>query len=215
MQLNFEPARLIRFAILAAAGATALSVGACHSAKSPEAAPGDSVSGLIASVSGSAVQVTQETGSVTVDVSPSAKIDEFSVARLNDIAVGNCVRVIPAPAAAPGGAATASSVQRTLSAADGKCWQPKAADSPNQPVNGTVASVEGNTIKVTVTGANGKPSETEVTVNDNTQYSKDISTTSQAIAQGKCITARGSKDDGGTLQATVVTLGPANDGKCP
>jgi hypothetical protein len=39
-------------------------------------------------------------------------------------------------------------------------------------------------------------------------YSKGASATSQAIAQGKCITAQGTKDGGGTLQATVVALGP-------
>ncbi len=74
----------------------------------------------------------------------------------------------------------------------------------------------GNTIKVTVTDANGNPSQTDVTVTDKTQYTKGASATSQAIAQGKCITARGTKDGGGTLQATVVTLGPANNkGQCP
>ena len=97
---------------------------------------------------------------------------------------------------------------------DGKCPQPKTS-SPTSQVIGTVASVAGNTINVTVTDANGNPSETDVTVTDTTQYSKHASATSQAIAQGKCITAQGTKDGGGTLQATVVTLGPANDGKCP
>ncbi|MGO9151811.1 hypothetical protein [Mycobacterium sp.] len=80
---------------------------------------------------------------------------------------------------------------------------------------GTVASVEGNTIHVTVTDANGNPSQTDVTVTDTTRYNKGFSANSQAIAQGKCIAARGTKDGGGTLQATVVTLGPANNGKCP
>ena len=80
---------------------------------------------------------------------------------------------------------------------------------------GTVASVAGNTIHVTVTDANGNPAQTDVTVTDTTQYTKDASATSQAIAQGKCITAQGTKDGGGTLQATVVTLGPADNGKCP
>jgi hypothetical protein len=83
-------------------------------------------------------------------------------------------------------------------------------------VIGTVASVAGNTIHVTVTDANGNPSQTDVAVTDKTQYSKDTPATSEAIAQGKCITAHGTKDGGGTLQATVVALGPPNDkGQCP
>ena len=120
MQLTFEPARLTGFAILAVASATALSVGACSSShdekspatSSPAAAKGkDSVNGLIASVSGNAVQVTQTTGTATVDVSPSTKVTEYTKAQLTDIAAGNCVSVVVQARPAPGGAATAISVQ--------------------------------------------------------------------------------------------------------
>jgi hypothetical protein len=222
MQLTFEPARLTGLAILAVAGATALSVGACSSShdekspatSSPAAANGkDSVHGLIASVSGNAVQVTEQTGTATVDVSPSAKVTETTAAQLSDVAAGNCVSVVSAPAPAPGGPATAKSVHLTPQGPGGKCPQPKNVQPPK--VVGTVASVAGNTIHVTAADANGKPAQTDVTVTDTTKYSKGASATSQAIAQGKCITASGTKDGGGTLQATVVTLGPANNkGQC-
>ena len=94
MQLTFEPARLTGFAILALAGATALSVGACSSShdekspatSSPASAKGKvEVHGLIASVSGNAVQVTQTTGTATVDVSPSTRVTENSKAQLTDL----------------------------------------------------------------------------------------------------------------------------------
>ena len=109
MQLTSEPARLTRFAILAVAGATALSVGACGSsnksndakppaASSPAAASGqDKVRGLIASVSGNAVQVTQTTGAVTVDFSPSVQVVEYTGAQLSDIVPGSCVSVASSP----------------------------------------------------------------------------------------------------------------------
>jgi hypothetical protein len=226
MQLTFERARLTGFAILAVAGATALSVGACSSsqnAKSPESkspemsspasANGqDSVYGLIASVSGNAVQVTETTGTATVDVSPSTKLTENTKAQLPDIAAGNCVSA-STPPSAPGGAVTATSLVLTPPVGDGKCAQPK--NTQPSRVIGTVASVAGNTIHVTVTDANGNPTDTDVTVADTTQYTKQVSATSQAIAQGKCLSAVGTKDGGGTLQATVVTLGPAANGKCP
>jgi len=96
---------------------------------------------------------------------------------------------------------------------DGKCAQPKNSQPPR--VIGTVASVAGNTITVTVTDANGNPSEIHVNVADTTRYTKSASVTSEAIAQGKCISASGTKDGGGTLQATGVALGPANNGQCP
>jgi hypothetical protein len=240
MQLTFEPARLTGLAILAVAGATALSVGACSSSKnaqspasssaasSPAVSNGknkDSVQGQVASVSGNAIQVTESTGTATVDVGPSAKVTEYTKAQLTDVAAGNCVRVAAKPAPPPGGAATALSVQVSPPAGDGKCPQPKpaAAGSPGAPgpdkpfpAVGTVTAVEGNTIKVAVDDANGNPSETDVTVTDKTYYTKGVSATSQAVAQGKCITARGTIDGGGTLQATSVTLNPANvKGQCP
>ena len=222
MKLTFEPPRLTGLAILAVAGATALSVGACSSShdekspatSSPAAAKGkDSVHGLVASVSGNAVQVTETNGTATVDVSPSAKVTETTAARLTDVAAGNCVNVVDKPAPPPGGADTAISVHLSPQGEGGKCPQPKTGP---RRVIGTVASVAGDTIHVTVTDASGNPAQTDVTVTDKTQYSKGASATSQAIAQGKCITAAGTKDGGGTLQATVVTLGPANKkGQCP
>jgi hypothetical protein len=234
MQLTFEPARLTGFAILAVAGATALSVGACSSshdgkspttsssaASSPAVSKGknkDTVQGQVASVSGNAVQVTESSGTATVDVGPSAKVTDYTKAQLTDVAAGNCVRVIAKPA--PGGPATALSVQVSPPAGDGKCPQPKpaAAPAPDKPFPavGPVTSVDGNTIKVAVEDVNGNPSETDATLTDKTQYTKGVPANVQAVAQGKCITARGTLDGGGTLQATFLTLTPANaKGQCP
>jgi hypothetical protein len=214
--------RLTGFAILAVAGATALSVGACSSSKnaqspatsSPASAHGkDMVHGLIASVSGDAVQVTEAAGTATVDVSPQTKVTENISAQLTDVAAGNCVSVVHKGAPAPGGAVTATSVHLTPQEGNGKCAQPKA--EPDKVI-GTVASVAGNTINVTVTDANGNSAQTAVTVTDTTHYTKNSSATSQAITQGKCITAHGSKDGGGKLQAKEVTLSPVNaKGQCP
>ncbi|MGA9492713.1 MAG: DUF5666 domain-containing protein [Mycobacterium sp.] len=221
MKLTFEPPRLTGLAILAVAGATALSVGACSSSNnakspatsSPAAAHGKAVvRGLVASVSGNAVQVTENTGTATVDVSPSTKVTEYATAQLTDIAAGNCVSVIGEPAPPPGGPVTAATVKLNPQGGDGKCPQPKTGP---RKVIGTLASVAGNTINVTVTDANGNPAQTAVTVTDKTHYAKGASATSQAVAQGKCITAQGTKDGGGTLQATVIAVGPANNGKCP
>ena len=224
MQLTFKPARLTGFAILAVAAATALSVGACsHNDKSADKSPAksspasatgkDTVFGVVASVSGDTVEVTAAKGTAKVDVSSSTKVSEFSQAQLSDITPGSCVTVVSTPAPAPGGAATAKTVQLGEPGAGGKCAQPKNAAQPPNLI-GTVASVAGNTINVTVTGADGNPSEIPVTIADTTRYSKHVFATSQAIAQGKCLSAWGTRDSGGTLQATIVGLGPANDGHC-
>lgn len=237
MQLTFQPARLTGFAILAVAAATALSVGACSSSNksnnaqspatssSPAASKGknkDVVQGQVASVAGNAVQVTENGGTSTVDIS-SAKVTDYNKAQLTDVTAGNCVRVVAKPV--PGGPATAISVTLNAPAGDGKCPQPKpaAAGSPGAPgpdqpflVDGTVASVAGNTINVADTDANGNPSQTGVTATDKTIYSKGVSASPEAVAQGKCITARGTLDGAGTLQATFVSLGTVNaKGQCP
>ena len=84
-----------------------------------------------------------------------------------------------------------------------------------RPVRGAVASVTGNTINVTTADPSGNTQQTVVTVDDATRYTKLASATSEAITQGKCIKARGTMDNAGTLQATTIKLRPAADGKCP
>jgi hypothetical protein len=232
MQLTFEPTRLTGLALLAVAGVTALSVGACSSSNnakspatsspatsSPAASDGNGpqpVHGMIASVSGSTVQVTEKDGAAAVDFSPTTKVNEITPAQFTNVANGNCVTVVStAPAA--GGPVTAKAVNIVPAAANGKCAEPKppANPAPNQPLRGTVASVAGDTITVSGTDVNGNPSQTPVKVDDKTRYSIVGAVDSGAIAQGKCITAAGkTKDEKGALQATAITLSAANNGKC-
>jgi hypothetical protein len=232
--------RLTRLAILAVAGVTALSVAGCGTSNKQNAAPSagptissapakgkEQVAGLIASVSGSTIQVTQQTGSATVDFTPSTRVTEVNPAQLTDVTAGSCVSVQPTrKSAEAGGAITAQSV-RLSPAVDGKCPQPKqpatgsattapSAPSPTAPaknriIEGTVASVAGNTITVTTTNA----SQMNVTVTDGTKYTKQATTDAQAITQGKCITARGTTGSGGALQAKNIVVRPANNDNCP
>ncbi|WP_445160746.1 DUF5666 domain-containing protein [Mycobacterium sp. Dal123C01] len=157
---------------------------------------------------------------------PSTTVTEVTAAALTDVTTGNCVTVRPARESAPGQPLTARSV-RVSPAVDGKCPQgreaapggsttpaPSGAPAKRAPVQGAVASVAGNTITVTSTDASGATSQTPVTVTDQTRYTKQAGANTQAIAQGKCLTAQGSQDGSGTLQATTIDLRPARDGKC-
>nr|WP_293044774.1 DUF5666 domain-containing protein [Mycobacterium sp.] len=81
-------------------------------------------------------------------------------------------------------------------------------------VRGSVASVSGNTINVTGTDPSGNTTQTAVTVDDKTKYSKQTSANTDAITPGKCLSARGTTDSGGVLQATSIKLRQAVDGKC-
>jgi len=230
MPVTSPPARLTRLAILTLTGATALSVAACGASNttkpSTAASPTSSavtsspsasrngkawVSGMIASVSGDAIQVTQQTGNATVDFSPSTKITQVTPAQLTDVTSGSCVAVHPTrDSAGTSGTVTAQFV-RVSQAVDGKCAQPK----HHAGVSGTVASVAGNTITVNGTDSSGNSATTNVTVTDTTKYTKQTATDAQALAQGQCIAARGTKDDSGALQATAISVQSADNGNCP
>jgi hypothetical protein len=251
--------RLTRFAVLAVTGAAALSVAACGSSNtsstsntsSPTTSPSSTatapgtpqttssapangqaqVSGLIASVSGNAIQVTQrENGNATVDFTPSTKIAEVTPAALSDVTTGSCVSVRPGHEESGGGQPVTAATVRIHPAVDGKCPQakepgpgsttpgpsgsPTTAPAKRSGMDGAVASVAGNTITITSTDANGNTSQTAISVNDKTKYTKQASATGQDITAGKCIAAWGTKDGSGPLQATRVDLRPANDGRC-
>lgn len=247
MPAAIPTAGLSRLAIIAVTGAAAVSLAACgtsNNAKPPSASPTSSASasssspsakgeardwvkGMIDSVSGSTIQVSQRSGAATVDFTPSTKVAELTRAQLTDVTTGSCVSVRPERHgdSPDSNAITARSVLIST-AADGTCPQPKqhagAADTPppgapapHRPTSGQVASVAGSTITVNSVDPQGNPSQITVTVTDTTTYTKKTVADAQAIAQGKCLTALGAKDGGGALQATAITVQQADNGQCP
>ena len=246
MPATFSTTRLCRVALLAVTGATALSIAACgasnnakptstnptSSAPSPSspsasASGKDWVNGLIDSVSGNTIQISQRSGSATVDFTPSTAVSEITPAQFTDVTTGNCISVHPDRhgASTAGGAITARSV-RVSTAVDGKCPQPKqgsgnttstppGAPAAHHQIGGQVASVAGNTITLNKADSGGNSSQTSVTVTDATKYTKQSTTDAQAIAQGKCIAAHGTTDGGGTLQATTISVQQSDNGSCP
>ncbi|MDT5043199.1 MAG: hypothetical protein QOE51_4184, partial [Actinoplanes sp.] len=73
----------------------------------------DHIEGLVRSVSGNAIQLTQrDRSAATVDFTPQTMVTELSSAALTDVKPGSCVDVRSAPqSASPGGAITAESVE--------------------------------------------------------------------------------------------------------
>jgi hypothetical protein len=237
----------IRLAIFAVVGLTALSVAACGTSNnqntgkpatstSPTASPTsstpkppppmgrDHVEGMVRSVSGNTIQLTQrDRTAATVDLTPTTVVTEVSSAALGDVTTGSCVDVKAGPESGPpGGAITAQSVE--ISPAEGgQCpppeepgggWAsaPPPAPSSGEPaarptIYGMVTSVSGNTIDVSSTDPAGKTTKTNLTVIDTTTYVKHTVTNTQAIQQGKCLAAQGT-NGGGALQADTVDLQP-------
>jgi uncharacterized protein DUF5666 len=239
MSVTSPPARLSRLAIVTLTGVAALSIAACGasnnakptSANPTRSAPSSSspsasakgkdwVNGLIDSVSGNTIQVSQHSGSATVDFTPSTAVSEITPAQLTDITTGSCVSVRPDRhgASTAAGAITARSV-RVSTAVDGKCGgetsTPPGAPATHHQIGGQVASVAGNTITLNSPGSGGNSSQTSVTVTGTTKYTKQSTTDAQAIAQGKCIAAHGTTDGGGTLQATTISVQQSDNGSCP
>jgi hypothetical protein len=189
------------------------------------------VKGLIASVAGNSIQVTKEDNTnAAVNFSSTTNVTEVAPATLSDVTSGSCITVRPTQEIQRGQSATAASV-RVSPSVNGTCppaeqsgqgstsstpppGSPTPAPAKPKPLRGSVASVTGNTITVAGADTSGNTTQTAVTVDDQTKYSKLTTATPDAIAQGKCVKARGTLDNGGTLQATTIKLRPANDGKC-
>jgi hypothetical protein len=237
--------RLTRPAILVVIGAIGLTVVACGTStnehagqpntstnpttaapKAPPAPPmgNDHIEGLINSVSGNAIHLTQRSRTAaTVDFTPQTMVTELTPAKLPDVTADSCVEVEASPNnAPPGGAITAQAVtisptiggkcppaeQPTPGSASTPPAAPPSAEPTESPgVYGTVASITGNTIDVTGTDPTGKTTHTNVTVTDTTSYTKHAVTDAQAIQQGKCMAAQGT-DNGGVLQAATIDLEP-------
>ncbi len=217
---------IVRHTIYTLAGVIALSVAACGSSTnstptasgtssspsptstSTPAKAKDHVAGLISSVSGNTIQVAQKNGSTTVDLATSTKISSLMPAQLSDVTAGSCVAIRPTrDSNASSGSVTAASVQ-IVPSANGQCPQPRGG----REVVGAVGSVSGNTLTLT-TG--GTAAQTSVYVTNNTRYARRIPANAQAISQGECLSADGTKDNGQALQAASITLRPARNGSCP
>ena len=163
---------------------------------------------MIASVSGNTVQVNQKNGTATVDITGSTKIAEITSAQLTDVTPGSCLT-----ARMPRDSAQGTPARHVMiaPATNGGCNSPQNARAAL--VRGTVASVNGNNVVVNV-NQNGSTSQANVTVDNDTTYTKRVSATSASIAQGKCLAAQGTDDTSGALQATKFTVAPAENGQC-
>ena len=199
---------------------------------SPAPATGEAqVNGLIASVAGNSIQVTKDDNThAGVNFTATTKITEVAPATLSDVTSGTCITVRPTKGETQGGQPVTAAYVRLSPSVNGTCPRgkeppagsttpaPSGSPAPGpakpKPLQGSVASVTGNTITVAGTDGSGNTTQTPVTVDDQTKYSKLATATPDSITQGKCVNARGTLDNG-TLQATSIKLRAAVDGKCP
>lgn len=216
-----------RYAVIALAGFTALSLAACGSSNTSSApgsstststsataapTPGghdgkDRVDGLVSAVSGGTVNVTGRQGPATVNITGSTRIVQLSGAQLTDVTQGECIQVHPTKDSSSAPAVTAAAVLVGQPAGN-QCGH----NGGNQQhgVAGTVASVNGNSIVVT----EADNSTATVTVTASTRYEKRSGANASAITTGVCLAAHGTRDSSGVLQAAGATVRPAVNGGC-
>ncbi|KAA0101231.1 hypothetical protein CIW49_07030 [Mycolicibacterium sp. P1-18] len=159
-------------------------------------------------MSGGTVTLTGPAGAHTVVVSPSTRVTQTTPGQLTNVAVGDCVVVRPTKNGGAPPAVTAASVQFGA-ADDGRCGH---AGSGGRAVVGTVASIKGSQVAVTEAS---QPANVTVTVTPATRYATRSKATPAAIAVGQCLTARGTTDGDGNLDAQNVGVRPSVNGQCP
>ena len=238
---------IIHYPMLALVGITALSAVACDSATKTESAASsvssaassaaspttsaeasevpviidgeEEVSGSIASVSGTRVEVSSPRGAAAVAFTESTKVMELTPVTLAGITPGLCVTVRPA-SGAEGGTVVADAVVVGANSG-GECKKTNSQDNaglPRSPLGGfrgSVDSVTGTTIALTTYGADGSKTNTTVETNDLTLFADRHQVKSDAVVEGKCIIARGVKDTGGVLQVDTINLPLVVNGECP
>ncbi|MBI3690850.1 MAG: hypothetical protein HY239_09430, partial [Mycolicibacterium aromaticivorans] len=140
------------------------------------------MSGLITSVTGDTFAVSDKNVTSTVGFTSATKVSEVTPAAVTDVTVGSCVSVRPARGSspAPDGSVTAAAIS-VSAPRDGQCFagarQQAGSAAPTAPgapsghggVRGTVASVSGSTLVVTVAGSN---TPANVTLTGTTTYTK-------------------------------------------
>ena len=169
----------------------------------------DRVSGMVTSVSGGTVQVAQGGGTAAVNLTSATHIAQMSPAQASDVTVGSCVQIRPARNSASGSQSVTAQTVVIGTPSSGQCANPTQS-SANRPgrggVRGTVTAVNAGSVSI---------ADTTVTLTPNTTYEKRTPATVQAVSNGQCLSAQGTNDAAGTLQATTATVRPPVNGQCP
>jgi hypothetical protein len=146
-------------------------------------------------VCGNAIHVAQQNGSATVDFASSTRVSSLAPAQLSDVTAGSCVAVRPTRGSDAGGATVTAAGLQIVPSSSGQCPQRHGG----RQVIGAVP--------------------TSVSVTDATRYAKRTPANAQAISQGECLSASGTKDDGVDHRATrkertVSGLSQVSDVRC-
>jgi hypothetical protein len=188
--------------------------------------------GTLAQIKGSSLILTDTTGAdVTVDYTPTTTITQTKTGVLADIVPGSCVIATGTKDAS--GNVVASSV-RLSQPVNGACTAgfgnrpggagngprptpngtPRATPAPGQPLPsfaaGRVTAVNGTAVTVQPTTGAAQT----ITVPTTVTVSESNPVPASDLSVGDCIQANGSKDSGGTVAATALSIVPPGPSGC-
>jgi hypothetical protein len=216
--------------VLAACGASA---NTASSSPSPGAGNAfrNGASGQLVQINGQTLILTGPNGDLTVTYTTSTTFTKTSIASLADITRGTCIvatgvkdaagtitatNVNISPKAAAGCAARNSAPSPGASPRPSPSPRPSATPRPSgQPnaafVTGEVTAISGVSVTV-LTLANVSQ---KITVATAAVIIKMATVSAADLQNGQCIRANGSRDSGGNVQATSITITPAGpSGTC-
>ena len=183
--------------------------------------------GTVSQISGSTITLNNQNGQVTVDILPNAMIEKTISSSMVDLQTGQTVTVIGS--SDPNGNVTASRISIRSQNASFPSFTPRTgaspSTSPSRPTGntpggfnrsgnttfGTIVTVNGNSIAITT----AQSQQTTVTISSDTTIEKTVSGILSDVQIGDFISAMGTADQNGNIQATFVTIGSGSQAAIP
>ena len=181
--------------------------------------------GTVIQVSGSTITLNTQGGQITVDVLPDAAIQKTVAATVADLQVGETVSVVGSADSNGNIAASRISVRPqsqglpSFAAPAGASPRPSRTGSPPGGFNrggnlifGTISAMNGNEMTVTTPQSQ---QQTTVTMSSTTTVEKTVIGSISDVQAGDFVSAVGTADQSGNIQATFVTIGSGNASATP
>lgn len=181
--------------------------------------------GTVTQVSGSTITLNTQSGQVTIDVLPNAMIQDMVAGTAADLQSGEIVTVVGSPDANGNIVASRISIRPQSQGFPSFTPPPGASPGPGGPsgtpgggfnpggpnrasnmVFGTIASVNGNELTVST----AQSQQTTVTISSATTIEKTVTGSLSDVQVGQTLSAVGTPDQSGNIQARLVTIGSGN-----
>ncbi len=174
------------------------------------------LSGEIASVRGTSMQLRSGGVSTTVTWAASTTFQTVQAGRTNGIKTGQCV-VATRGAKVPGSGDVGDQVTAVVVSdpVGGVCADSRDTSSDSRVVSGLVTSVKGTAVTVRTKGI-GRPTATvNLVLAKNVGMAKAGDGSARDVVRGRCANVSGARQGAGTFVATSITISKPGSSGCP